>query len=707
MTARAKRVDRALAALPLALLYLLFCSLYLWQAGQRLTPTIFSDELELAQLSRSIAETGESARRGEPYGFQSVYTILLAPVWWIDDTESAFAAAKYVGVLVMTSAIFPAYLLARLVVAKPWALFAAAGSVAIPGLAYSSFLLEEPLAYPTATAALWLLARFTAAPGVVTLAPALAISIAAPLVRSQLAIVPAALALCLLALAWLSVPARNWRAAWTRWDWAGAVVLAIGATLATSAVLGHASESWYVTTAFWKGRLVEYGLWAIGALAIGVGGLPLVGGLAAVFVRDRGDGRVRAFAITAAAAFICFGMYAAVKAAYLSTVFATRVLERNVIYLAPVLFAGTALLLERPRSRPWALAGAAVLVLYLVTTTPYELASYPYGDAPSLAMAALGNRELAWGEAAIERALVVTVLAGVALLVARNRLRGRPAAAAGALAASGVLAWTLTAEVYAARGFRAQADLLYANLPAPVDWLDETTGGEPAVYLGQSIDDANGIWLLEFWNRSLRKVWSMDGTAPGPGPTLSPDLAALDGTLSPQPDVRWVVAESEVDLAARKVGSVRAGLQLYRLEGPLRLESSTSGVKGDGWMGAAASYTQFQARGSTTRGFAKAFLVNPFCPSVDRPAKVTARIGGVVVENKQPALAPGYVVRRGVLRSCNRGLTFFAPARVPFRIEIEIDPTFSPATLDARSSDTRELSARPAFEFVPLRGGEG
>ena len=54
----------------------------------------------------------------------------------------------------MTAAIFPAYALARLVVSRPWALFAAVGAVVAPALSYSPFLVEEPLAYPVSTLAL-------------------------------------------------------------------------------------------------------------------------------------------------------------------------------------------------------------------------------------------------------------------------------------------------------------------------------------------------------------------------------------------------------------------------------------------------------------------------------------------------------------------------------------------------------------------------
>ena len=67
----------------------------------------------------------------------------------------------------------------------------------------------------------------------------------------------------------------------------------------------------------------------------------MVAGLAAL-VRAPGEPRtreLRAFRSTAVAGFIAFGVYTGVKSAYLSTVFATRVEERNFIFVAPLLFA--------------------------------------------------------------------------------------------------------------------------------------------------------------------------------------------------------------------------------------------------------------------------------------------------------------------------------------------------------------------------------
>lgn len=703
MTPRRPLLDRALAALPLALLYLLFCCLYFWQAAQRLTPTIFTDEVEFAQISRSIAETGDAARRGVPYTFQTLYTIVLAPVWWIDDTESAYAAAKYMGVLVMASAIFPAYALARMVAAKPWALFAAAGSIAVPALSYAPFLVEEPLAYPMATIALYLIVRFAASPGLQTLAVAAAVCTAAPLVRTQLAVLFVVLAGVLIAVAWETTPVRAWREGWTRSDWLGVVALLIGFAVVLNAGISHASESWYVTTTFYKDRLFELGLWAAGALAIGMGVLPFVGGLAALGTRWRGDARVRAFAITASSAIVAFGFYAAVKAAYLSTTFATRVIERNLIYLAPLLFAGTALLLDRARARPWAIAGAAAFTLYLILTTPF-IQTYPYGDAPSLSIAALANREFGWDSAAVELALVLTLAVGTALLLARLLLRGRPLGLTlGGLLAALVLGWSMTAEIYAAAGSNISARDYHRNLPKPLNWLDQATGREPALYLGQNVTDATGVYLLEFWNRSLKHVWSVDGTAPGPGPVLTPDLARPDGTLSPDPGIGYVVVDNGVEIVGEKVGRPRGSLQLIRVEAPLRVRYANRGVFSDGWMGGRASYSQFSdPRGS--EGRAKVTLSRTGWCGQNIPGNVVVRVGPAVVgDDKQPALGTPARTVKTVINACESPDPLLIPTRTPFLIDVRITPTFSPAKLDPNLGDVRELGAQVAFEFVPNR----
>ena len=192
-----------LSASLLGVAYLSLAALYAWQASRRVSPTIFSDEIEFTQISRGIAENGVPSRRGEPSGFDSLYTYLVAPAWWLDDPRPAWEAAKLIGVLTMTAAIFPAYALARFVVSRPWALAAAIVAVAAPPLAYAPYLLEEPLAYPISTAALWAdRGRASRSRRVRRLALAAALCLVAPLVRGELAVLLAVFGAGLFVLLW-------------------------------------------------------------------------------------------------------------------------------------------------------------------------------------------------------------------------------------------------------------------------------------------------------------------------------------------------------------------------------------------------------------------------------------------------------------------------------------------------------------------------
>ncbi len=142
LRARAPGWARADILLPLLAAYCAFAAYYVWQAWRRETPSIFTDELELTQISRAIAHTGHPARRGEAYHFTSLYPYLTAPAWWLHATRDSYDTIKYLGVLVMTATLFPAYAIARTVVSRPWALAAAVGAVAAPALSYSPILVE-------------------------------------------------------------------------------------------------------------------------------------------------------------------------------------------------------------------------------------------------------------------------------------------------------------------------------------------------------------------------------------------------------------------------------------------------------------------------------------------------------------------------------------------------------------------------------------
>ncbi len=611
--------------------YLLLSCLFLWQAWRRETPTIFTDELEMTQLSRSIATTGEPARRGVPLGFTTLVPWLTAPFWWIHQVETAYGAIKYYQALVMAAAVFPAYGIARFAVTPPWAVFAAVGTIATPALSYAPMLVEEPFAYPAAALALWLILRAIVRPRLLDVALAGGAAFLAMLVRSQLISLAGILGISLLVVGWQSARMRRWRTTWSRGDWVGAVLLGLGGFFFVTAVIGNRSADWAEVTSNWKGRILEYGSWAGGAFAIGVGLLPAIALLAIPFVpaRERVDPRMRAFVTVSAAAIVTMAWYAALKGAYISTVFSSLIVERNLIYLTPLALAALAAVLARGAAPWWALVGSGAAVLALVVATPIDrgINSFPYYEAHGLAILALLNRELAWPIGRIDTALVIAVVVATAALVARVLLAGRATAVKGiAIGVAAVtLVWGLTNEIYAEIGEHDLSQRISLNLTDPPEWIDDAVGDGKVTVLAQQVTDATGIWSNEFWNRSITQVWSVEGSAPGPGGTVTPDLARPDGTLTPKPGTPYVLAVNGVELAGKEVAQGSDGSVLMWIGNEFRLRANEVGVFSDGWMGRSAAYNRFDVS-EDGPGLARVSLSREtFCPKGVEPARPRAR----------------------------------------------------------------------------------
>ena len=711
--------SRFQSALPLLIVYFALAALYAWQASRRPVPTIFTDELELTQLSRAIAETGEAARRGVPYSHPTLVAYLLAPVWWLGSTSAAYATAKIVLVLAMTATLFPAYALARLVLPPWYALAAAGGSVAVPALAYSPILVEEPLAYPLATLSLWLIARVLVRRSRGRIALAVLASAAATLTRTQLAVLFVVLVLGLLWHAWQSEEGRRWRASWGFWDRVGAIVVAIGIWIVLSSAIGHVSTSWRNTNAIYKDRIFHHAMWATGALAIGIGILPLLLGLSALArpSSERRDANTRAFVVTCTCAVGAFVWYAGIKGAYISTVFSTIVAERNVIYLCPILFAASGLALYRGVGRWWAVAAATVFTLYVVPGTPLHLNEFPYYEAHGLEIAAFANRVLGWPQGTIRAVLWLACLAAFAVVVALRLLQrdSRAFRVVAGSAAVVAVAWSLTTEVYAAQGERHLSTQINQNVVHPYNWVDRITGGKSVTVLGQAITDPTGIWETEIFNRSIRKMWSLDGTAIRVGsPILTPDLKAANGTLTPSPGTQYALTLNGIELQEPLVTQVR-NERLYRLDGkPMRLAAAITGQESDGWIVGSVEEPNV-ARASYTR-----YLVTPndpnfvvvklsrigFCPNPQRGTVATVRLGTVAIgPDKQPTIGRVLKTERKRVRDCRTTGFAFARPDVPWRVEIRISPTVRPHDVDPSNSERRDLGATMDVRLESLFSG--
>jgi hypothetical protein len=266
-----------------------------------------------------------------------------------------------------------------------------------------------------------------------------------------------------------------------------------------------------------------------------------------------------------------------------------------------------------------------------------------------------------------------------------------------------MLGWSLTTEIYAANGERVASDQIYANLPKPPDWIERTTRNGSTVYVGQGID-AFAAWQVEFWNPNVRWFWGMDGSAPGPGARITPDLKRPDGTQSPSDlGADYALAVNGVQIAAPVVTKA-GGSVLYRLDGrPVQLVDTTTGISPDGWMGNKASYTRYAVENDPRSLVTVGVSREAACFPQLKPVRVTARVGPVIVdESNQPAIGRATETRETTLAPCtSTGLSLRVP-RGPWRVEVTVDETFVPRELDSNLGDARQLGARVNFGLTPL-----
>jgi hypothetical protein len=689
--------DRLLVALPLASVYFWIAVVYCFEAWKRATPWLFTDELEFTQLSRSIAATGHAARRGEPHSFGSLYTVFTAIFWRIDDVATAFAAIKYADTLVMAAVVFPTYFLARIVVGRTPALFAAAGAAAVPALAYSSWIVEETLAYPYAALCFFLIAKALVVRTRWWVIGAVVACAVAPLVRGELSVISITFGIALLGMWWSSERTKRWRAGWSVADWIGCLTICAGIVVFGSGLMSRHVQAWYDVTTYYKHRLFIFGDWATGSLAVGMGVVPLILGLAALWrlPGERPTRELRAFRSVAIGGIAAVWMYTAIKAAYLSLVFATRVEERNLIYVAPLLFVGAAVILERRRVNLWALAAAAAYAIYVALGVPLFIGGGLYSDALGLAVFQQANRYFLFSAGDARLITTIVAVVGIALVLAATQMRARRfAGAAAVVAAFGMLAWCFTAEFAAAVGNITVSRDIRPTLGEPFTWVDDATRLKPTLYLAQGVSDQNPEWLLEFWNRSITTVGSLDGTLGGPGPSGAPNIA-FDGRLywTAAPSVPGKVFDYAVEdwpcidfagtLTERHF--YRGGAaeprewRLIQLTKPNRLRADCVGIYGDGWSGPNDStYFRFVAR---HRGWLRITLSRQGFPG----SPVDLQLGTIAQVERTAVF--GTVLRHEFVRiRPNRTTTVWVPTPAkPFGLHAVVQNKFSPGNGDGRS----------------------
>ncbi len=670
-------------ALPWAGLALVILIFYWVEASLRKTPWLFTDELEWSQLSRAIASTGHAARRGETHSFESLYSFLIAPAWWIHSTASAYAAVKYLNALVMCLTALPAYGLARTLLPRRTAIVVALLSISIPAMSYATSIVPEPLAYLWFTTAAFLAVTALARPRSWTIAGAVVLAAGGVFVRLEFVVLPASL---VLAAAVIWVVGHAEKLSWRRILLACAA-LAVFGYLFNTLVVEHV-QSWTFGAYFNRHTITQGGL-AGGALAVGLGILPVIGGIASLWLPERfGDTAYRAFAVFLGASLLTVCVYTAAKATYLLGSLRPTIEERNLFYLSPLLLIGTALAFGARRLN-WYLVGGAAILAFVLVWSGKLIVSPPYFDAPGLAMVSLGNRNFRWDINAFHLVFALAVILSVVLLVRRRR-RGVPA-----LTVVLLFAWLLTGEIYATHSNTDYAHAFAQKIPSPRNWVDKAADGEKVTFLGQGVTDGVPLWLTEFWNRSVSRVGSLNGVAPGPGPIFSPELETTDGKLSDYTGTPYTLTENGVELAAPVVAR-RDGFTLYRTTTPWRLLEQQQNVYADGQAANPITYTYFPRGGP---GTLLVSLSRTAFNSPGPPAKATIRVGTVKLDpNGEPELDHVFTVRHTLVHNGQLTKVSVPVAATPFMVTVTVLPTYSTPT------DSRLIAAQPGFTFTPASG---
>ena len=573
-------------------LVVLSTALRAWAALAVPVPWIAPDEMTYGLIGRALYQSGSLDILGGPTPYFSIVVPAFVGLpLRLGDLAFGYDLLKVLQALAMSLTAVPVYLWGRSLVGSRGALVAAVLALALPGLVYSGLVMTEVLFYPLLVLAAWAAARAIQEPTAARQALLVGAVGLTVLTRLQaLVLVPAVLAAYGMDAALSRSTSKLRRSR---------VLLAVGAlALAGLAAVylsgGGTLLGGYDVVArrsYDVAEAARFVLYHAASVTILAGVIPVCALLVLVVGaarRGEPDPAVRAYLAVA----VSFTVLLVLEVGVFASRYVGRLAERDLIGLAPILFLGLMIWIERGAPRgffttSWvALAVAAPLALLplgrLVT-------SYAPPDAPTLT--ALYDLRHTTSLRALEVAFFVGTGAAILLfaLLPRRFVWLLPALVLVALAGGSVAA---------ARQAADQAQLRQATYLGPDPrWVDHAARGPVAVLFSHGSGWV-GVWESLFWNRRIDAVYGLNGAAVfGPVPTR-PARVRRDGVIVGRDGrplaPRYVVVpfgEAGVpayDFAGRIVTTVSrpespvGGSALWRVESPLRLASRSRGLKPNG-----------------------------------------------------------------------------------------------------------------------------
>ena len=137
------------------------------------------------------------------------------------------------------------------------------------------------------------------------------------------------------------------------------------------------------------------------------------------------------------------------------------------------------------------------------------------------------------------------------------------------------------------------------------DWIDRLVGrnAKVSVLWTESMPTAYPVWENEFFNRSVGKVYDVDGALRrDPLPEIDANRASNgDLVVGGKPvTAQYVLANSAVELGGKRIKQDPLGVDLYRVNGPIVILSHVGGLyRNDTWSGKTATYQRVECTGGS------------------------------------------------------------------------------------------------------------
>lgn len=551
-------------------------------------PWIAPDEMIYGLLGRSLWTTGRDSLIGDAGGFYGGYPLLVGLPLHLLSPGAGVAVIQLGQAVLMSLAAAATWAWARPLAGNAWALSAGVLTACLPALAYSGLLMSEAAFLPAATLALWFAARAIADPSPgrqAALIAALAIASAARLQGVVLVPVLATAAL----LAALFARDRRVLSRLTP-TWIVLAVLGVAVLILQLGTMGDGGRpfgaySGVVSTSYDGGEAARWILYHAGDVFLLVVGIPLVA--LGVLAYGAARGRERDPAVRALVAVsVSSSVWLTVQVGTFASRYVGHLAERDLIIVAPPLFACLAVWLARglPRPQP----STSIVGLMVATPAlllPVRAVITPHAVPDAFMTVPLAHLLERTSGAVLEGSWTVlaALLVAVSVTIPRRASVILPLLVGVGLAGSSVLASSEISKL-------ARADQHRFFGEAEPSWINDAATG-PVTYLYDGSSYWNGVWKAAFWNDRIQRVARLPGPVTGalPATVVRP---RQDGALLDSDGVRLggreIVASTAFTFFGDPVAEVaqfdidQAGLTMWRSPGPPRLSTWVTGVKPNG-----------------------------------------------------------------------------------------------------------------------------